>query len=153
MYFTRRIKRGLPVTLSLAAVFLYLVCPASAEDIKGGDPGEQNQLVRVCTLNSVEANQEFQRNVQIVQAQRQHIISLQTQLTQARTDDLKKALQDELDQATKKLNDNNKKMVETYGFSLNRNYVLVTEKAHVYMIVNEDEATQIKQSTEGKKKN
>ncbi len=104
---------------------------------------EQQKLVKVSTLGSVEANQEFQRNVQIMQAERQRVIQLQTQLEQTQTKELKKGLEKELKAALKKLNDDNKKMVETYGFSLNRNYVLVVEKAHVYMAVSDEEAAQI----------
>ena len=35
-------------------------------------------------------------------------------------------------------------MFKTYGFSLNRNYVLTVEKAHVHMWVTEEEALAIK---------
>jgi hypothetical protein len=35
-------------------------------------------------------------------------------------------------------------MFKTYGFSLNRNYVLTVEKAHVHMWVTEEEAQAIK---------
>ena len=128
-----------------ALAFLTVIGTVSAAEAP-----EEKQLVKVCSLSSVEANQEFQRNVQIVQAQRQRLVALQAQLAQAQTDDLKKVLQKELDQELAKLNDNNKKMVETYGFSLNRNYILVTEKAHVYMVVTDDEANTLK--TEASKK-
>jgi hypothetical protein len=43
----------------------------------------------------------------------------------------------------KKLNENNQLMFKTYGFSLNRNYVLTVEKAHIHMWVNEEEAKAI----------
>jgi hypothetical protein len=43
----------------------------------------------------------------------------------------------------KSLNDNNKKMIENYGFSLNRNYILVVEKAHIYMHVTPEEAAKV----------
>lgn len=112
----------------------------------------QQKLVKVSTLGSVEANQEFQRNVQIMQAQRQRVIQLQTQLDMAQTKGLKKNLKKELAAAMKKLNKDNKKMAETYGFSLNRNYVLVVEKAHIYMTVSDDEATKIDADRKTKKK-
>ena len=42
-----------------------------------------------------------------------------------------------------KLNENNKLMFKTYGFSLNRNYVMTVEKSHVHMWVTEEEAVSI----------
>ncbi len=92
------------------------------------------KLVKVCTLNSAEANQEFQRNVQVMQAQRKRIIQLQTQLEQTQTPEMKKSLQKEIDTGLEKLNTDNKKMAKTYGFSLNNNYVMVVEQASVYMV-------------------
>jgi hypothetical protein len=42
-------------------------------------------------------------------------------------------------------------MFKTYGFSLNRNYVLTVEKSHIHMWVTEEEAKAMaKQSTESK---
>ena len=53
-------------------------------------------------------------------------------------------LQAQLDALQKKLNDNNQLMFKTYGFTLNRNYVLTVEKAHVHMWVTKEEAKAIK---------
>nr|MBF0223127.1 hypothetical protein [Desulfobulbaceae bacterium] len=103
----------------------------------------QKKLVRVSTLNSVEANQEFQRNVQVLQAHRQRAMQLQYQLEQAESQSLKESLQEELDLALKTLAESNKKMTEAYGFSLTRDYVLVVEKAHVYMAVSAEELVEI----------
>ena len=52
-------------------------------------------------------------------------------------------LKKQLDSLQKKLNENNDLMFKTYGFSLNRNYVLTVEKAHVHMWVTEEEAKAI----------
>lgn len=141
--FKRVKKAALPAVIGMAGLVLVASSPAQAAEEKTAPAKEPHQLVKVCTLASVEANQEFQRNVQIVQAQRQRIIVLQAQLAQAQTQSLKKALQKELDNELEKLNKNNEKMVETYGFSLNRNYVLVTEQAHVYMVVSDEEAAKV----------
>lgn len=141
---------GLLLAGSLAVVF----APAVAKEGKQTEkpaPAQQ-KLVKVSTLGSVEANQEFQRNVQIMQAQRQRVMQLQAQLEQTQTKALKKGLKKELEAATKKLNEDNKKMAETYGFSLNRNYVLVVEKAHVYMAVSPEEAVKIEAETKKKAK-
>jgi len=122
------------------------------ENQENENSSPQQKLVKVSTLGSVEANQEFQRNVQIMQAQRQRVIQLQNQLDLAQTKGLKKNLKKELDSAMEKLNKDNKKMAETYGFSLNRNYVLVVEKAHIYMAVSDDEADKIAKEREKEKK-
>ena len=37
-------------------------------------------------------------------------------------------------------------MRKAYGFSLDRNYTLVVETAHVYMFVTDEEATKIEQA-------
>ncbi len=119
---------------------------------KKSDEGTNQKLVKVCTLNSAEANQEFQKNVQVMQAQRQRVIQLQSQLDQAQTKVMQKSLKEEIENAMEKLNKDNNQMSETYGFSLNRNYVLVVEKAHVYMAVSEDENLTIQANNKKKKK-
>ncbi|TIH12066.1 hypothetical protein D0S45_19195 [Marinifilum sp. JC120] len=131
---------------------MVLFClPANAE-VKGKVDNGQKQLLKMSTLSSVEANQEFQRNVQIMQLQRQRVIQLQTQLEQAQTKELKKSLKKELKAATKKLNENNELMVKTYGFSLNRNYVLVVEKAHIYLELSPEEAKKMEKDKKKAKK-
>jgi hypothetical protein len=42
-------------------------------------------------------------------------------------------------------------MRKTYGFSLDRNYSVVIEKAHGYMFVTEEEAAQLEQAAAKKK--
>lgn len=117
------------------------IAQTNAPSVSAAQP--QQQLVRVATLNSVQANAEFQRNVQVMQAQRQHIIELNKQLDDAKTSAEKRRIQAEIDEAMKKINEDNQKMVETYGFSLNRNYSLVVERAHIYMFVSPEEAAAI----------
>ncbi|CAG36252.1 hypothetical protein [Desulfotalea psychrophila] len=136
--------------LFMAVLFLCACNPVSAEKkkeeakTKVENPQQVEQkLVKVSTLDSVEANKEFQKNVQVMQLQRQRVIQLQNQLKQTQTKELKMSLQKEIEVAMKKLNEDNKKMIETYGFSLNRNYVLVVEKAHVYMAVSDEENKKI----------
>lgn len=104
------------------------------------DADAKKQAVRVCTLNSVRANQEFQRNVRLVQNQRQLIAELKVALNNENDAAKRTDLQKKVDDATAKLLENNKKMTETYGFSLTRNYIMVPEKSHVYMLVSAEEA-------------
>lgn len=105
----------------------------------------QQKFVKVSTLGSIEANQEFQRNVQIVRAQRQQAVQLNAAI-EKETDAAKKAeLSKALEELMTNLNNNNAQMAKTYGFSLNRNYTMVVEKAHIYMFVTDEEAAAIQQ--------
>jgi hypothetical protein len=101
------------------------------------------KLVRVSTLKTVEANREFQANVQIMQAQRQAAVELNAAHDKETNAAKKKEIKAKLDEAMAKLNENNQKMVKAYGFSLDRNYTLVIETAHVYMFVSDEEAAKI----------
>jgi len=42
-----------------------------------------------------------------------------------------------------KLNEDNQKMIKTYGFSLDRTYTIAIEKADVYMLVSDEEAAKL----------
>ena len=126
---------------------LAAVATAQLDNLRIDDPDpetpaqpQQQKLIRVSTLNSIQANQEFQQNVQILQTQRQRAVELSAAIEAARTEGEKSALQIELDAIMAKLNENNQKMVKTYGFSLTRNYNLIVEKSHIYMFVTDEEA-------------
>ena len=107
-------------------------------------PSESQQmLARVATLYSIAANSEFQRNVQIMQAERQRVVNLMSELEKSTNPTDRRELQRQVDEAMAKLNDDNRKMVEAYGFSLNRNYTLVVERAHIFMFVSPEEAAEI----------
>ena len=110
------------------------------------------QLVKVASLNTIDANKEFQRNVQLVQQQRSLAAELLSKLENVQDEEEHNKLQGELDTLQQKLNENNQLMFKTYGFSLNRNYVLTVEKSHIHMWVTEKEAKKIKE-TEKKAKN
>lgn len=146
-------KLGKAVFSSLSAVALsgVLASGVYADSAKAEGVQKQQKLVKISTLNSIEANQEFQRNVQVMQAQRQRLQNLQIQMQKAHTDELKAELQKQIDASLEKLNEDNKRMVKAYGFSLSRNYVLVAEKAHVYMAVTDAEAAKIKEKEESEK--
>ena len=98
------------------------------------------KLIRIGSLNTVESNQEFERNVRLLQAQRARAVELSKAIETAQTGAAKEALQQELNQIMVKLNENNKKMFESYGFSITRNYTRVIESSHIYMFVTEEEA-------------
>jgi hypothetical protein len=101
---------------------------------------KQQKLIRVATLPNIQANQEFQANVQLVQTQRQQAIELNAAIEKETNAAKKKELKTKLDELMAKLNENHQKMVKLYNFSLERNYTLVTEVSHVYMFVSDEEA-------------
>ena len=104
--------------------------------LHGQESPKQNlKLVRVASLNTIEANKEFQKNVQLVQQQRALAVQILSKMQSTQDKDEHDVLKKQLDSLQKKLNDNNDLMFKTYGFSLNRNYVLTVEKAHVHMWV------------------
>jgi hypothetical protein len=116
-------------------------------------PAEKPQkLVRVSTLSSIDANREFQANVQVMQAQRQAAVEINAALEKEKDAKKKAELKKQLDALMTKLNENNDTMRKTYGFSLDRNYTLIIEKAHVYMLVTEEEAAKIEKAQSAAKK-
>lgn len=110
-------------------------------------PAEKPQkLIRVSTLSTIEANREFQANVQVLQTQRQTAIELNTALEKETNAAKKTDLKGQLDALMAKLNENNDKMRKAYGFSLDRNYTLVIERAHVYLLATEEEAARVEKA-------
>ena len=105
------------------------------------------ELVKVASLNTIESNQEFQKNVQLVQQQRTLAVQLLSKLQNEQDEQKHAGLKKQLEDLQAKLNENNKLMFKTYGFTLNRNYVLTVEKAHVHMWVTAEEAAAIKSRT------
>ena len=115
------------------------------------NPSQQkNVLVKVATLNGLEANDEFTRNVQVLQAQRQEIVKLNASTNEAAVDsDARKALQTQLDAAVKKLETDNQTMAKSYGYSILRNYVRIPEASQVFVVLTEDEITKQPVPTDG----
>ena len=112
------------------------------------DNDQDLELVKVASLNTIEANKESQKNVQLVQQQRALAVQILSKLEKVQDKDEHDELQKQLNSLQKKLNDNNQLMFKTYGFTLNRNYVLTVEKAHVHMWVTKEEATAIKSKSD-----
>ncbi len=100
----------------------------------------QNTLVKISTIEGKAANDEFTRNVQVLQNERQEIVKLNTSTNEAAAgSDARKALQTQLDAAVARLDTDNKTMAKTYGYSILRNYVRIPEVSEVYVVLTEDE--------------
>lgn len=115
------------------------------------DNSPKLQLVKVASLNTIDANKEFQKNVQLVQQQRALAVQLLGKMEETQDKDVHDKLKEQFDALQVKLNENNKLMFKTYGFSLNRNYVMTVEKSHVHMWVTEEEAVSINNKSQNEK--
>lgn len=104
------------------------------------------KLVKIRSLDTVKDNDQFQANVQVLQAQRQKAVELSGQIERETDATKKKDLQKELDTLMAKLNENNQAMTKAYGFSLTRNYTIEIEKSNIYMLVTDEEAAQIEKA-------
>lgn len=131
----------IPLSLALACLvsFQYLTGQQHNDT-----PKSNLQLVRVASLNTIDANKEFQKNVQLVQQQRALAAQISSKLDSIDDQKQRKNLEQQLENLQLKLNENNQLMFKTYGFTLNRNYVLTVEKSHIHMWVTEEEANVIK---------
>ena len=130
-----------------ASLFAAGVLFAQTGATKATPAAEKPQrLVQVSTLKSIEANREFQSNVQVLQTQRQAAVELNGAMEKEKDAAKKKELKAQVDALIVRLNENNDKMRKAYGFSLDRNYTLVIETAHVYMLVTEEEAAKIEKA-------
>lgn len=131
----------IPLAASLLLAPAMIAADAKKADAKPAAPAQR--LIKVSTLSSTEANREFQANVQLVQAQRQAAVEIKAAMDKETDAAKKKELKSQFDSVMAKLNENNDAMRKAYGFSLDRNYTLEIEKAHVYMLVSEEEAAKI----------
>ena len=106
-------------------------------------------LVKVATIDGVVANDEFTRNVQVVQAERQEIVRLNEALQKADAGAARDQAQAQLDAAVKKLEADNQTMSKTYGYSIVRNYVRVPDVSQILVVLTEGEIAKQPAPTDG----
>ena len=128
------------LSASLFAAGALLAQSSATKAAPAAEAPKQQKLIKVSTLTTIKDVQEFQNNVQVMQAERQQAIEATAAYEKETNAAKKKELKTKLDQVMAKLNDDNQKMIKAYGFSLERNYTLVTEVAHVFMFVSDEEA-------------
>ena len=110
----------------------------------------QTSLVKISTIEGKAANDEFTRNVQVLQAERQDIVKLNTATNEAAAgSEARKALQTQLDAAVARLDTDNKTMAKTYGYSILRNYVRIPEVSEIYIVLTEEEMAKQPAQTDG----
>ena len=126
---------------------------ASAQQTNSTSPSNPAQnksvLVKVATIDGVVANDEFTRNVQVVQAQRQEIVRLNEVLQKADAGAARDQAQAQLDAAVKKLEADNQTMSKTYGYSIMRNYVRVPDVSQILVVLTEEEIAKQPAPTDG----
>lgn len=130
----------------LTAGLLSAQSPAAPAGANAAGAPKQPKLVKVCTLSTVQANQEFQANVQVMQNERQQVIDANAAYEMEPDAAKRKELKTKVDTLLAKLNEDNQRMIKAYGFSLEHAYSLEVEKASVYMLVSEEEAAKIEQA-------
>ena len=106
-------------------------------------------LVKVATIDGLVANDEFTRNVQVVQALRQEIARLNEVLQKADAGAARDQAQAQLDAAVKKLEADNQTMSKTYGYSILRNYVRVPDVSQILVVLTEEEIAKQPAPTDG----
>ena len=127
--------------------FLIFSFHAGFAQEKANEKKNELVLVKVASLNTIDANKEFQKNVQLVQQQRALAAEVLSKLEVSESKNEQEQLSAQFDSLQKKLNENNQLMFQTYGFSLNRNYVLTVEKSHIHMWVTKEEAETIQKQS------
>lgn len=92
----------------------------------------------IAIIPGVEENNNFRRNVQLVQTQRNNLIQMK-QAAEHATGEQKTKLEEEAKKAEEVLVKNNEEMTKRYGFSLSRDYLMEVEESKLYTLVNEEE--------------
>lgn len=134
-----------PTTMSATAA------PAAPAPAKFEFIDAQGQkYVLVCSVKTVEANRQFQQNVQLVQNQFAEVKRLQQRIEEALTIAEKDALKTKLLEVNKSLEQNNTLMAKTYGFSVLRQYIAEVGKTRLYTPVTDKEYDEAKAKPEFK---
>lgn len=113
---------------------------------------EQNgqKFIHVSTINTVEANQQFMQNVNIVNQQRQQIGLLTEANKVVQSKEAHDALAKEIETAAKKLDENNAIMAKQYGYSLTRQYIHAIVKTRIFIKLSDEEYKKAKEDPETK---
>ena len=120
------------------------VTVSGAPEVIGADDTSNGRLVQIATLNSSEANNEFTRNVQIMQARVREIANMNTLLAEEEDAAAKRAVENQIKELIRRVNEDNKKMADTYRYSLNRKYIRNVEQATVFIQLSDEDVAAVK---------
>lgn len=136
------------VTSTLSSLS-FVACAQDDSSSVASQAAQQTQLVKISTIEGKAANDEFTRNVQVLQAQRQEIVKLNDATNAAPAGKGRDDLQAQLDAAVKRLDTDNQTMAKTYGYSILRNYVRIPEKSEIFIVLTEEEVAKQAKPTDG----
>ena len=151
-FFTKKVIMKFVNALLVPAVIASVSLSASAQNdtsSAASQAAQQTQLVKLSTIEGKAANDEFTRNVQVLQAQRTEIVKLNEATNAAPAGKGHDDLQAQLDAAVKRLETDNQTMVKTYGYSILRNYVRIPEKSEVFIVLTPEEIAKQPKPTDG----
>ncbi len=152
LFFTKKVIMKFVNALLVPAVIASVSLSASAQNETGSaasQAAQQTQLVKLSTIEGKAANDEFTRNVQVLQAQRTEIVKLNEATDAAPAGKGHDDLQAQLEAAVKRLETDNQTMVKTYGYSILRNYVRIPEKSEVFIVLTPEEIAKQPKPTDG----
>ncbi len=108
--------------------------------VKSGD----NYFAFIAEFNSPEANEEFQRNVSIVQNQNSQIKQISDQIKAEKSEDQKRFLEATLGKLQQEYKQNASLMSQAYGFAENRTYKQIYLESNLCFILTKDEIAKLK---------
>ena len=108
------------------------------------------RLVQIASLNTAKANDEFSRNVEIMQARVREIANLNTLLEQEEEMSAQYDIEVQIEELMRRINEDNKRMVEAYRYNLSRKYIRNIEQATVFLVLTDEEVADIEKEAAAK---
>lgn len=104
----------------------------------------------ISEIPGAQANEEFRRNVQVMQNLRDQLVALKESVDKMADSPEKTKTLGDVKTAEENLIKNNDLMIKQYGFSLARNYLMEIVESKLYTKVNEEEFLKAKKQAEEK---
>ncbi len=108
--------------------------------IKSGD----QYFIFLSEFKTPEANDEFQRNLSVIQAQNSQLKHLKDQITATKNEEQKLYLDATMKKLEMDYKQNEKVMGQAYGFASNRTYKQIYFKSNLCVVLKKDEIAELK---------
>lgn len=141
-------KNGIGKIISMSIAALLLVSGAVSAQNKVGDivkSGNQ-YFIYLLELRTPEANEEFQRNLSIIQVQNSQIKHLKDQISAEKDAEKKLYLEATMKKLEAEYRENEKLMAQAYRFAENRTYKQVYFKTNICVVLTKNEIAEMKMS-------
>jgi len=102
------------------------------------------KFVPVSRITSEQLNKQFVNAVDIIRKQRELLASFDYKLGQATDVEKRKILQAQRAELADRLEVNNRYLIEHFGYSINRKFMIIVEDSHLYRPTNQQEIDQLK---------